>query len=80
MKKSLLLKKTQKKLKEKANKKEKHPNQNDMIIYPWTDLDIRKKKYMTDNKLNYLIYYTLPTKEQLKHNIEQLYNERLFTR
>ena len=62
------------KLQERANKK-KHPNQYDIMIYTWTDLDVRKKKCMEDNKLNYLIYYKLPTIEQLKTDIDNKINQ-----
>ena len=50
-------------------------NQYDIMIYTWTDLDVRKKKCMEDNKLNYLIYYKLPTIEQLKTDIDNKINQ-----
>ena len=46
-------------------------NQYDMIIYTWTDLDVRKREYMIKNNLNFLIYYKLPTIEQLTTDIDK---------
>lgn len=61
-------------LQQKAENKRKcigKKNQYDMIIYTWTDLDVRKLQIMKNNNLNYLIYYNLPTKEQLICDIEK---------
>jgi hypothetical protein len=58
-----------KNLKQKANKL-KHPNQYDKMIYTWTDLDVRKLEIAKANNLKYLVFYKMPTKEELIEKIE----------
>ena len=33
--------------------------QYDMIIYTWTDLDVRKRKIVHDNKLNFVEFWNI---------------------
>ena len=56
-------------LKQNSLSKSKHPNQYDMIIYTWTDLDVRKHNYALKNSLKYLVYYSLPSLEVLQNDI-----------
>lgn len=59
----------------KIKSKEKHQfsnkkNQYDMIIYTWTELDVKKRDIAKNNNLKYLVYYKLPTIEELKNDIK----------
>ena len=45
-------------------------NQYDAIIYTWTDLDVRKLEIAKANNLKYLVFYKMPTKEELIEKIE----------
>ena len=45
-------------------------NQYDAIIYTWTDLDVRKLEIAKSNNLNYLVFYKMPTKDELLEKIK----------
>jgi hypothetical protein len=40
------------------------------MIYTWTDLDVRKLEIAKANNLKYLVFYKMPTKEELIEKIE----------
>jgi len=50
-------------LKEKANNSKRHQegklSQYDVIIYTWTDLDVRKRKTVKENNLNFIEFWNL---------------------
>ena len=49
------------------SKRLNRPNQYDKMIYTWTNLDVRKLEIAKSNNLNYLVFYSVPTQEEIKN-------------